>query len=59
MTFSSFDALDLPAALVSVLPIFDGRPTHDALTALRAQGVELAPAFLQQLVDWGVLVDAG
>jgi hypothetical protein len=59
VTFSAFDAVDLPSALVALLPAFDGRPTDEVLARLQAErGVELEPAFLAQLVDWGVLVEA-
>lgn len=53
------DALDLPSALVALLPWFDGRPTAEVLAQLREQaGVAIDPDFLRQLVDWQVLVPA-
>lgn len=56
VTFSGFDAIDLPSPLVAVLPAFDGRPTDEVLAWLeRERGVTFDPAFLAQLVDWGVL----
>jgi hypothetical protein len=59
VTYSSLDAIDLPSALFGLLPLFDGRPTDDVLAQLKdTYGVEVEPAFLQQLVDWGVLAAA-
>ncbi|MCO5168405.1 MAG: hypothetical protein M9894_18860 [Planctomycetes bacterium] len=56
VTYSPFDAIDLPARLVALLPAFDGRPTDEVLDALRRDhGVELDAGFLRQLIDWGVL----
>lgn len=57
VTFSAFDAIDLPASLVALLPAFDGRPTDELLAALeRDHGVKLDAGFLRKLIDWGVLV---
>lgn len=56
VTFSAFDAIDLPASLIALLPAFDGRPTDEVLAGLkRDHGVELEPGFLRRLLDWGVL----
>lgn len=56
VTYSPFDAIDLPASLIALLPAFDGRPTDEVLEGLRRDhGVELDPGFLRQLLDWGVL----
>ncbi len=58
-TFSPLDALDLPSALVALLPLFDGRPTVEVLAELRTtHGVELTPDLLGRLLDWQVLVEA-
>ncbi len=57
VTFSAFDAIDLPSTLVALLPAFDGRPTDEVLAWLeREHGARIEPGFLRQLVDWGVLV---
>lgn len=57
VTYSSLDALDLPNALIGVLPAFDGRPTRQVLDELRdTWGIEIDPPLLQRLVDWGILV---
>ncbi len=56
VTYSSLDALDLPNALLGVLPAFDGRPTQEVLDQLEsAWNLAIDPALLQRLVDWGVL----
>lgn len=56
VTYSAFDAIDLPSRLVALLPVFDGRPTDEILAGLqRDHGVELERSFLRQLLDWGVL----
>ncbi len=55
-TYSSLDAIDLPAALLGLLPQFDGRPVAEVLAELKATwNVEIDPAYLRRLVDWGVL----
>jgi Fe-S-cluster containining protein len=60
VTHSSLDALDLPNALVGLLPLFDGRPVVDVLAQIEASwGARVDPPLLRQLVDWGVLVAAG
>jgi hypothetical protein len=59
VTFSVLDAIDLPTALLPLLPLFDGRETLEILKDLSENhdvGLELD--FLRQLVDWGVLVAA-
>lgn len=58
VTHSSIDALDLPDALLPLLPRFDGRPVADVLAELAGMGIQLDPAFLRRLVDWGVLAPA-
>jgi hypothetical protein len=58
VTYSVLDAIDLPAPLLTVLHAFDGRPTAEILDHLRSNGFEITDEFLQELVDWGVLVDA-
>lgn len=59
VTHSAFDAIDLPAPLLPLLARFDGRRTGEVLAELKRDcGAELAPDFLRQLVDWGVLLQA-
>jgi hypothetical protein len=55
-TYSTFDPVDLPDAVMSALARFDGRPTADVAAELRAQGVALDDAELQRLVDYQILV---
>jgi hypothetical protein len=52
------DPLDLPRALLDLLPRFDGRPTAEVLAALAADGIRLSPALLRRLVDFGLLTPA-
>lgn len=55
-THSPFDPLGLPAALVSVLHYFDGRPTAEVLEQLHTErGVVIADDLLRHLLDWRVL----
>jgi hypothetical protein len=58
--YSGFDPLDLPRILVDALPCFDGRPTAAVLREIRAKRrVNLQPALVRRLVDFGVLIPAG
>ena len=54
--YSEYDPLVLPEALVTALPLFDGRPTVEVLAELSARGLELDEALLGALVDFEVLV---
>ena len=58
ISYSALDAIDLPAALLAVLPSFDGRPTEVILRDLAARGIGLDRSYLRQLCDYGVLVSA-
>ena len=57
-SYNSYHPLTVPAALVSVLHVFDGRPTSKALAAAAEAGVAIDRAVVRQLVDMGVLADA-
>jgi len=58
-TYSSLDAIDLPDALLGMLPLFDGRPHAEVLAQIRATwSIEFDEAYLRRLVDWGVLTAA-
>jgi hypothetical protein len=57
-TYSSLDALDVPAVVAEFLPYFDGRPTADALAEIeRGTGARVDPALVRRLADFGVLRD--
>lgn len=56
MTYSHLDAIDLPDALLAVLPLFDGRPTEVILADLAARGIGIEASYLRRLVDWGILI---
>jgi hypothetical protein len=57
-SYSGYDPLTVPRALLEVLHVFDGRPTARAMAAARAAGVELTRGVVRRLVDHGVLEDA-
>ncbi|MFO0759639.1 MAG: hypothetical protein U0359_24310 [Byssovorax sp.] len=58
VTHSHLDAIDLPSALLTVLPAFDGRPTEEVLHELAARGVGFEAGYLRKLCDYGILVPA-
>lgn len=53
---SRFDGLEVPNAVLAVLPQFEGRSTEEALQAAREKGVEISPELLRKLLDFQVLV---
>ncbi len=55
VTYSDSDPLELPTAIVDLLPRFDGRPTGLVLDELAREGVVLAPELLALLLDFEVL----
>lgn len=55
VTYSDSDPLELPTAIVDLLPRFDGRPTGQVLDELEREGVVLAPDLLALLLDFEVL----
>ncbi len=58
-SYSSYDPLDVPAAVMEVLPYFDDRPTDEALAAIEEErGLRLEPDLVRKLVDFGLLVRA-
>ena len=60
VTFSTLDPLDLPNALLEVLPAFDGRPTRAAIAGIEAEkGLRLTPGLVRKLADFDVLTEAG
>jgi len=57
-TYSAYDPVEIPRAVLDLLHHFDGRPTMDVLEEIRTQKeVELEPELLRLLVDFEVLVD--
>ena len=55
-SFSPYDPLELPDAVLNVLHYFDGRPTQEAVQIIQQQtGVQIDDATLQQLVDWHLI----
>ena len=59
-SYSSYDPIELPQALIEVLPYFDGRPTSHALANIEAErGVKLSRALLRKLIDFEILVLCG
>jgi hypothetical protein len=58
-SYNPNDPLDLPNALVALLPRFDGRPTQKVLADLEAnEGIAIDDALVRRLVDFEVLVSA-
>jgi Fe-S-cluster containining protein len=56
ITYASTDPIGIPAPVLSVLHLFDGRPTPEILQQLvDERGLQLHEDLLRQLVDWGVL----
>jgi len=59
-TYSPYDPIDLPLTVMALLPYFDGRPTEEAIALIEGKtGIRLEHAFVQTLVDFGVLVPCG
>ena len=58
VTYSDSDPLELPTAIVDLLPRFDGRPTELVLAELAREGVVLGPELLGFLLDFEVLQPA-
>jgi hypothetical protein len=57
-TYSGIDPLDVPAIVTEILPYFDGRPTADAIDAIRkAKQVSVDPSLVRKLADFGILHD--
>jgi hypothetical protein len=52
--YSDYDPVELPRAALEVLPRLSGNTT-ECLAKLAEDGVEIDPAFIRQLVDFGVL----
>jgi hypothetical protein len=54
--YSAYDRVIAPETLVRSLRYFDGRPTLEALEAIRIeQGIRIDPSLLRRLVDFRIL----
>jgi Fe-S-cluster containining protein len=59
-TYSSFDPIDVPNAVMALLPWFDRRPTQEVLDAIADKtGIRLDRSLVRKLVDFGVLISPG
>jgi hypothetical protein len=59
VSYSALDPLEVPLALLELLPLFDGRRTTAAVRrSLAARGYGVSTSTLRTLVDVGVLEDA-
>ena len=59
VSYSPFDPLDLPGALVDLLHHFDGSPTGEALSRIaREQNMDLDEEIVRMLIDFDVLASA-
>ena len=55
-TYSAYDPVDAPAALLPALPAFDGSKVPAALRAIeKDHGLVLQPELVRKLVDYGLL----
>jgi hypothetical protein len=55
-TYSSYDPIDVPAAVLELLAYFDGRPTSEALATIRKEkGIHLDAALVRKMVDFELL----
>lgn len=58
VTYSEYDPVDAPDAILSVLPSFDGRPTDEVLSALAEErGIQMSPDLVRKLVDFDILTE--
>ncbi len=54
-TYTEFDSIDVPRALLDVLPRFDGRAMAEVVEELARDGTEIDAEMLRTLVDFGIL----
>ena len=58
-SYNDFDPIDIPTVILALLSEFDGRSTEDVTKAIAVKtGVQLDPALIRKLYDFGVLVPA-
>ena len=56
-TYSAFDPVEIPTAVMESLHYFDGRRTDDALASIAAEkSIRLDPSLVSKMVDFGLLV---
>ena len=56
-TYSEYDPIDVPVALLELLAYFDGRPTREALAAIASErGIQIEPGLVQKLADFQLLI---
>ncbi len=59
-TYSAYDPLDIPNAVIELLQYFDGRPTDDALAAIADErGIRVDADLVRKLVDFEMLLPPG
>jgi hypothetical protein len=59
VSYSPFDPLRIPARLMEILPMFDGRPVETVVDEIQAQkGLKLSQGLLRKLVDFEILLSA-
>jgi hypothetical protein len=55
-TYSEYDPVDVPSAVMELLPYFDGRPTKDVVAAIAAErGIQLEPDLVLKMADFALL----
>ena len=56
-TYSAFDPIDVPSAVMDSLRYFDGRPTEEAMAAIASgMDISLDHSLLRKMVDFALLV---
>jgi hypothetical protein len=59
-TYSAFDPVDIPTAVMESLHYFDGRKAEAAIASIAAEkGIRLDPSLVSKMVDFGLLVPPG
>ncbi len=58
IAYNEHDPVEIPSALLEILPRFDGRTTEEILQDLATNDIDVEIALLRRLVDLGVLVAA-
>ncbi len=54
-SYSEYDPLDLPVEVAKKIRLFDERPVPAAVAEAKDEGVEITPATVRKLFDYGIL----
>jgi hypothetical protein len=58
-TYTPFDPLEIPSALLRELHRFDARPRAQAIADIKSRGLALGDELMQRLSDWRLIVEEG